>query len=125
VVDKVSLGQVFLAVLGFFPLSIITPLLHIYSYLIWGMDSGPVRGPVPQRQSDPIATVTITSMSGRVTLILSFQMCSLLFVCLIGYDVKNRYNKFVVTKIIVLSYHARRSQSIFPLISLNIHHTGK
>jgi hypothetical protein len=53
-------GTSFLRVLWFFPVSIIPPLFHIHSYIIWGMDKGPVRGPVPQRQqSHPIATVTL------------------------------------------------------------------
>jgi hypothetical protein len=44
VVDKVALEQVFLRVLQFSSVSIIPPLLHIHSCIIWGMDSGPVSG---------------------------------------------------------------------------------
>jgi hypothetical protein len=35
-------GTGFLRVIGFFPVSIIPPLLHIHSCIIWGMDKGPV-----------------------------------------------------------------------------------
>jgi hypothetical protein len=58
VVGKVALGQVSLRVLRFSPVSIIPPPLHIHSCIIWGMDSAPVSGQVPQRHSHPIATVT-------------------------------------------------------------------
>jgi hypothetical protein len=51
VVDKVALGQVFLRVLRFSPVRIIPLLLHIHSCIIWGIDKGPVRGPVTQRHS--------------------------------------------------------------------------
>jgi hypothetical protein len=51
VVDNVALRQGFLRVLRFSPVNIIPPLLHIHSYIIWGMDKGPVRDPVPQRHS--------------------------------------------------------------------------
>jgi hypothetical protein len=44
VVDKIALGQVSLRVLRFSPVSIIPTLLHIYSYIIWGMENGPVNG---------------------------------------------------------------------------------
>jgi hypothetical protein len=44
VVDKVAQGQVFLLVLRFSPVSIIPPLLHIHSCIIWEMDRGPVSG---------------------------------------------------------------------------------
>jgi hypothetical protein len=44
VIDKVALGQVFLRVLRFSPASIIPPLLHIHSCIMWGLDSGLVRG---------------------------------------------------------------------------------
>jgi hypothetical protein len=47
VVDSVVLGQVSLRVILFSPVSIIPQLLHVY----WGMDNGPVSGPVPQRHS--------------------------------------------------------------------------
>jgi hypothetical protein len=42
VVDEVALGQVFLRGLRFYPVTIILPLLHIHSYVIWGMDKGSV-----------------------------------------------------------------------------------
>jgi hypothetical protein len=52
-------GQVFLRVLRFSPVSIITPLLHIHSSIIWGMDNGPDSGHSPtERQSHPIAAIT-------------------------------------------------------------------
>jgi hypothetical protein len=51
VVDIVVLGQVFLRVLRFSSVHIIPPLLHIHSYITWGMDTGPERGPVPVRHS--------------------------------------------------------------------------
>jgi hypothetical protein len=44
VVDKVALGQVFLRVLRFSPVSIIPPLLHIHTCMIWGLDNGPASG---------------------------------------------------------------------------------
>jgi hypothetical protein len=47
VVDRVALGQVFLRVLRCSPVNIIPPLLHIHSCIIWEMDKGPVRDPVP------------------------------------------------------------------------------
>jgi hypothetical protein len=49
VLDKVALGQVFLPVLRFSLVSIIPPMLHIYSCrpIIWGVDNGPVSTPVP------------------------------------------------------------------------------
>jgi hypothetical protein len=51
VVDKVALGQVFLPVLLLYAASIIPPLLHIDSCIIWGMNNGPVSSPVPQKHS--------------------------------------------------------------------------
>jgi hypothetical protein len=51
VVEKVALGKIFLPVFRFFPVSIIPPLLHIYSCIIWGLDKGPIRGQVPQRHN--------------------------------------------------------------------------
>jgi hypothetical protein len=43
VVDRVAMGQVFLAVLRFFPVSIIiTPGLH--THIIWGKNNRPVGG---------------------------------------------------------------------------------
>jgi hypothetical protein len=42
VVSKMALGHVFLRVLLFSPISIIPPLLHIHSCVIWVMDSGHV-----------------------------------------------------------------------------------
>jgi hypothetical protein len=47
VVDKVTLGQIFLRVLRFSPVSIIPPLFHILSCIVWGMDNGPVSGRSP------------------------------------------------------------------------------
>jgi hypothetical protein len=44
VVDKEAVGQVFLRDLGFSPVNIIPPLLHIDSCVVWVMDNGPVRG---------------------------------------------------------------------------------
>jgi hypothetical protein len=41
-VDRVALGQVFLPVLLFSPVSIILPLLHIHACIIWGLDKGAV-----------------------------------------------------------------------------------
>jgi hypothetical protein len=49
-VHKMALGQVCLRGRRFPSDSIIPPLLHIHSYIIWGMDKEPVRGHVPQRQ---------------------------------------------------------------------------
>jgi hypothetical protein len=40
----VVLWQVCLSVLLFSPVSIIPPLLHIHSCIIWGMDKGSVSG---------------------------------------------------------------------------------
>jgi hypothetical protein len=40
-VDNVVLGQVFLRVVWFFPVNNIPPLLHINSYIIWGIGKGP------------------------------------------------------------------------------------
>jgi hypothetical protein len=51
VVDLVVLGQIFLRILRYSPVNIIPPLLHIHSYIMWGIDKGLVRGPVPQRNS--------------------------------------------------------------------------
>jgi hypothetical protein len=51
VVDEVVLEQVSLRVLRLSPVSIIPPLLHIHSCIIWGMDNGPVSGPVPHGRS--------------------------------------------------------------------------
>jgi hypothetical protein len=53
VVGKVALGRGFLRVLRFAPDNIIPPLIHIYSYINWGMDNGSVCGPVPQRPVSP------------------------------------------------------------------------
>jgi hypothetical protein len=44
VLNKVTLGQVFLRVLRFSPVNIISLLLHIHSCIIWGMDNRPVSG---------------------------------------------------------------------------------
>jgi hypothetical protein len=44
-VNKMALGQAFLQVLQFFPVSIISLLHHIYSYISCGMDGVPIRGP--------------------------------------------------------------------------------
>jgi hypothetical protein len=44
VVDSVALGQVSPRVLPFSPVSIIPPLPHIHSYIIWGLDNGSVSG---------------------------------------------------------------------------------
>jgi hypothetical protein len=49
--DKVALGQSFLRVIRFSPISIIPSLLHIHSCIIWGMDNGLDRGSAPQRHS--------------------------------------------------------------------------
>jgi hypothetical protein len=57
VVDKVALGQAFIVVFWLSPVSIVPPLLHIQSSIIWPMDKGLVSGAVPQKQSDPIATI--------------------------------------------------------------------
>jgi hypothetical protein len=46
-----------------FPVNIISPLLHIQSYIILWMDEGPVRGPVPQTMSYAIATETTITRS--------------------------------------------------------------
>jgi hypothetical protein len=46
-----ALGQAFLRVLRFCPVSIISPLLHVYSYISWRMDEKPIRDPVSQTQS--------------------------------------------------------------------------
>jgi hypothetical protein len=63
VVDKVALGQVFLLVLRFCPVSIILPLLHIHSFIIWGVDSGPVSGRISaETQSHPVDPVDIIRM---------------------------------------------------------------
>jgi hypothetical protein len=51
VVDKVALGQVSVPRLSGLPVSIIPLLLHIHSYMIWGMDKGFVSGTIPQRHS--------------------------------------------------------------------------
>jgi hypothetical protein len=40
----VALGQVFLQVLCFSPVTVIPLLLHIYSYIIWGLDNGAASG---------------------------------------------------------------------------------
>jgi hypothetical protein len=58
-VDKAALGQVSFRVLRYSPDSIIPPLLHIHSCIIWGMDNGPVSGrSSTETQSYPVATVT-------------------------------------------------------------------
>jgi hypothetical protein len=48
-----ALGQVFLHVLLplFSSVSIILPLLHILSYILWGVDTGLIRGPVTWKLS--------------------------------------------------------------------------
>jgi hypothetical protein len=51
VVEQVTLGQVFLQVLQFSPVSIIPQMLHVHSHTIWGLDNWPVSGPFPQRHS--------------------------------------------------------------------------
>jgi hypothetical protein len=35
-VGKIGLAQIFLRVLQFSPVSIIPPLLHVHTYIIWG-----------------------------------------------------------------------------------------
>jgi hypothetical protein len=59
VLDEVALRQVFLRVLRFSPVIIIPPLLHIHSCIIWGMDRGPVNGPVSHTSSHPIAVYAV------------------------------------------------------------------
>jgi hypothetical protein len=44
VVDKVAMAQVLLRALRFSPVNIISPLLHIYSCIIWELGNGPVSG---------------------------------------------------------------------------------
>lgn len=39
-----GVGYVFLQVLRFYP--VIPPLLHVHTYIIWGMGKEPVSGPV-------------------------------------------------------------------------------
>jgi hypothetical protein len=51
VVDKVALGRVFLRVLRVSHVSIIPPLLHIHSRIIWGWTMGPIAAAVPQSHS--------------------------------------------------------------------------
>jgi hypothetical protein len=51
VVDNVAVGQVTVRVLVFSPVSVIPPLLHIHLSIIWGVDNGPVSGPVSQKHS--------------------------------------------------------------------------
>jgi hypothetical protein len=62
VVDKVALGQGFLRVLRFFPVNIISPLLHIHSYIIWEMDKRSFRHPVPYTKSHPIVIITMKKL---------------------------------------------------------------
>jgi hypothetical protein len=50
VMEKVTLTQGFVTGCQFSPVGIVSPLLHIHSYIMWGMDKGPIRVPVPQRQ---------------------------------------------------------------------------
>jgi hypothetical protein len=47
VVTKVGTGTAFLRSHSVIPVNIIPPLFHI----LWWLDNGPVRGPVPQRHS--------------------------------------------------------------------------
>jgi hypothetical protein len=44
VADTVALREVFLRVLRFFSVNIISPMLHIHSCVIWGMDNGVYSG---------------------------------------------------------------------------------
>jgi hypothetical protein len=57
VVDKVALEQVW-----FSTVSIIPPLLHIHSCLIWEIHSGPVSGYATRDKSHPITTMKIISL---------------------------------------------------------------
>jgi hypothetical protein len=43
-VGKIGLAQIFLRVLQFSPVSIIPPLLHGHTYIIWGVNNRPVSG---------------------------------------------------------------------------------
>jgi hypothetical protein len=60
VLDKVAMGKFSLRVLQFSPVSIIPPLLHIHSCIIWTM--GPLASAVPSRQSHPVATIKTVSI---------------------------------------------------------------
>jgi hypothetical protein len=58
VVDEVALGQIIFRVLLFSPVTIIPPLLHIHSCIIWGMDNRPVSCcSSTETQSHPTATI--------------------------------------------------------------------
>jgi hypothetical protein len=48
VMDDVALGQVFLQVLRFSPVSMILPLFHIHLCINWGWTMGPLEAAVPQ-----------------------------------------------------------------------------
>lgn len=56
VVGEVVLGLIFLPVLRGFAVSIVPPLHHIQSCVIWGMDNGPVSTTFSQRLSHPSVT---------------------------------------------------------------------
>jgi hypothetical protein len=43
VVDKVAMGQVHLKIIQSSPVSIIPPLIHMPSRIMWGMDKGTAR----------------------------------------------------------------------------------
>lgn len=51
VMDKVLLGHVSFQFLLFSTINITIMLLHIYSYVTWGLDKGRAGDPVPQRHS--------------------------------------------------------------------------
>jgi hypothetical protein len=61
--DKVALGQDFLRALRFSRVSIIPPLFHIDSYIVWGMDKGSVRDPVPQRRIATVIACLVTCLT--------------------------------------------------------------
>jgi hypothetical protein len=54
VLDKVALGQIFLRVLRFSPVSIISPRLQTDIGIIWGMNDRPVGGGSSETQLHPV-----------------------------------------------------------------------
>jgi hypothetical protein len=54
VLDKVALGQIFLRVLRFYPVSFISPRLHTHIGIIWGMNDRPVGGRSSATQLHPV-----------------------------------------------------------------------
>jgi hypothetical protein len=48
VMNKLTLGQVFLHVVWFSPVNITILLIHIHSYIIWGMANGLPSGSSPK-----------------------------------------------------------------------------